>query len=61
MPKGYIIVSYREAPDEDKLMNYAPMAFEAMTNAGNKLKATAKEIDLFSVTCVCQIFYTTGG
>tara|TARA_A200000113_G_scaffold20781_1_gene17966 strand:+ start:382 stop:543 length:162 start_codon:yes stop_codon:yes gene_type:complete len=53
MPKGYIIVSYREAPDEDKLMNYAPMAFEAMTNAGNKLKATAKEIDLFSVTCVC--------
>ena len=53
MPKGYIIVSYREAPDEDKLMDYAPKAFEAMTNAGAKLKATAKEIDLFSVACVC--------
>jgi len=36
MPKGYIVVSYREAPNEENLSNYAPKALEAMKNAGAK-------------------------
>ncbi len=34
MPKGYIVVSYREAPNDENLSKYAPKALEAMTNAG---------------------------
>jgi uncharacterized protein (DUF1330 family) len=47
MPKGYIIVSYREAPDEDKLMDYAPKAFEAMTNACAKFIARGMPVQTF--------------
>ena len=36
MPKGYIVVSYRDAPNDENLSNYAPKALEAMTNAGAK-------------------------
>ena len=39
MPKGYIVVSYRESPTDKKLNNYAPKALEAMTNAGAKFIA----------------------
>ena len=34
MPKGYIVVSYRDAPNDKNLSKYAPKALEAMTNAG---------------------------
>lgn len=34
MPKGYIVVSYRESPKDEKLNNYAPKALKALTNAG---------------------------
>ena len=39
MPKGYIVVSYRGAPNDESLSNYAPKALEAMTNAGAKFIA----------------------
>ena len=47
MPKGYIIVSYREAADEAKLMDYAPKAFEAMTNASAKFIARGMPVQTF--------------
>ena len=39
MPKGYIVVSQRDAPNEERLGKYAPKALEAMTNTGAKFIA----------------------
>lgn len=34
MPKGFIVVSYRESPTDENLNNYAPKTLKALTNAG---------------------------
>ncbi len=47
MPKGYIVVSYREAPNDENLSNYAPKALEAMTNAGAKFIARGMPVATF--------------
>jgi uncharacterized protein (DUF1330 family) len=47
MPKGYIVVSYREAPNEQNLSNYAPKALEAMKNAGAKFIARGMPVATF--------------
>lgn len=47
MPKGYIVVSYREAPNEQNLSNYAPKALEAMKNAGAKFIARGIPVATF--------------
>ncbi|XDZ69956.1 DUF1330 domain-containing protein [Alphaproteobacteria bacterium LSUCC0744] len=47
MPKGYIVVSYREAPNEKNLSNYAPKALEAMKNAGAKFIARGMPVATF--------------
>jgi len=47
MPKGYIVVSYREAPDDENLGKYAPKALEAMTNAGAKFIARGMPVATF--------------
>ena len=39
MPQGYLVVSYLVSPSDDNLQNYAPIAFEAMTNASAKFVA----------------------
>jgi uncharacterized protein (DUF1330 family) len=39
MPKGYIVVSYRDAPNDENLGAYAPKALKAMTNVGAKFIA----------------------
>ncbi len=47
MPKGYIVVSYREAPDDENLSKYAPKALDAMTNAGAKFIARGMPVATF--------------
>ena len=47
MPKGYIVVSYRESPTDENLNNYAPKALEAMTNAGAKFIARGMPVRTF--------------
>ena len=47
MPKGYIVVSYRNAPNDENLSNYAPKALEAMTNAGAKFIARGMPVATF--------------
>ena len=47
MPKGYIVVSYRESPTDEKLNNYAPKALDAMTNAGAKFIARGMPVRTF--------------
>ena len=46
-PKGYIVVSYRESPNDEKLSNYAPKALEAMKNAGAKFIARGMPVRTF--------------
>ena len=47
MPKGYIVVSYRESPNDQKLSNYAPKALEAMKNAGASFIARGMPVRTF--------------
>jgi uncharacterized protein (DUF1330 family) len=47
MPKGYIVVSYRGAPNDENLSKYAPKALEAMTNAGAKFIARGMPVATF--------------
>jgi uncharacterized protein (DUF1330 family) len=47
MPKGYIVFSYREAPNDENLSNYAPKAREAMKNAGAKFIARGMPVATF--------------
>lgn len=47
MPKGYIVFSYREAPNDENLSNYAPKALEAMKNAGAKFIARGMPVVTF--------------
>ena len=47
LPKGYIVVSYRESPKDEKLNNYAPKALKAMTNAGAKFIARGMPVRTF--------------
>ena len=47
MPKGYIVVSYRESPNDEKLSNYAPKALEAMKNAGASFIARGMPVRTF--------------
>ena len=47
MPKGYMVVSYMESPEDEKLNNYAPKALEAMTNAGAKFIARGMPVRTF--------------
>ena len=47
MPKGYIVVSYKDAPNDENLGNYAPKALEAMTNAGAKFIARGMPVATF--------------
>ena len=47
MPKGYLVVSYRESPDDEKFNNYVPKALEAMTNAGAKFIARGMPVRTF--------------
>ena len=47
MPKGYIVVSYRESPKDEKLNNYAPKAPKDTTNVGAKFKASAMRFRTF--------------
>ena len=47
MPKGYIVVLYRDAPNDENLCNYAPKALEAMTNAGAKFIARGMPVATF--------------
>ena len=44
MPKGYIVVSYRDAPNDKNLGNYAP---KAMTNVGAKFIARGMQVATF--------------
>jgi len=47
MPKGYIVVSYRDVPNDENLSKYAPKALEAMTNAGAKFLARGMPVATF--------------
>jgi uncharacterized protein (DUF1330 family) len=47
MPKGYIVVSYRDVPNDENLSKYAPKALEAMTNAGAKFIARGMPVATF--------------
>ena len=47
MPKGYILVSYRDAPNDENLSKYATKALEAMTNAGAKFIARGMPVATF--------------
>ena len=47
MSKGYIVVSYMEAPNDENLNNYAPKAMEAMKNAGAKFIARGMPVATF--------------
>ena len=47
MPKEYIMVFYRESPNDKKLNDYGPKALEAMTNAGAKFKARGMPVRTF--------------
>ena len=47
MPKGYIVVSYRDAPNDETLNDYAPKALESKTNAGAKFIARDMTIAAF--------------
>ena len=47
MPKGYIVVSYRDAPNDENLSNYGPKAFEAMKNSGAKFIARGMPVATF--------------
>ena len=44
MPKGYIVVSYRDAPNGENLGNYTP---KAMTNIGAKFIARGVPVAAF--------------
>ena len=44
MPKGYIVVSCRDAPNDENLGNYAP---KAMTNVGAKFIARGMPVATF--------------
>jgi uncharacterized protein (DUF1330 family) len=46
-PKGYIVASYKDAPNDEKLSNYAPKALEAMTNSGAKFIARGMPVATF--------------
>ena len=47
MQKGYLVVSYRESPNEINLNNYAPKALEALTNAGAQFIARGMPVRTF--------------
>ena len=47
MPKGFIVVSYRGAPNDENLNKYAPKALAAMTNAGAKFIARGMPVATF--------------
>jgi uncharacterized protein (DUF1330 family) len=47
MPKGYIVVSYRDAPNDANLSAYAPKALKAMTNVGAKFIARGMPVATF--------------
>ncbi|MDB9890743.1 DUF1330 domain-containing protein [Alphaproteobacteria bacterium] len=47
MPKGYRVVSYRDAPNDENLGNHAPKAMRAMTNVGAKFIARGMPVATF--------------
>ncbi len=47
MPQGYLLDSYLVSPSDDNLQNYAPIAFEAMTNASAKFVARGMPVSAF--------------
>ena len=47
MPKGYIVVSYRDAPNDQNLGNYAPKGMKTMTDVGAKFIARGMPVATF--------------
>ena len=46
MPKGYLVTTYREIRDPDKLKAYAKLALPAITEAGGRFLVRGMPIDV---------------